>query len=66
VGGADRQRPVEEAQGAFAMITAGGAKLVEDALLVRPTGTLIAAVDAGEGLAFGGQIHVRCFGNHEL
>ena len=47
------------------MITAGGAKLVEDARLVRPTGALIAAVDAGQGLAFGRQTHVRGLGNHE-
>jgi hypothetical protein len=29
------------------MITAGGAKLLEDARLVRTTGALIAAVNAG-------------------
>jgi hypothetical protein len=32
---------------------------------VRPTGALIATVDAGQGLAFGGQTHVRGLGNHE-
>jgi len=47
------------------MITSGGAKLVENARLVRPTGALIAAVNAGQGLAFGGQTHVRGLGNHE-
>ena len=47
------------------MITAGGAKFLKDGLLVRPTGAL-AAVEAGEGLAFGGQTHVRCFGYHQL
>ena len=47
------QRPVQQPQGGFAMITAGGAKLIEDARLVRPTGTLIAAVNAGQGLPFG-------------
>src|SRR5437667_9197884 len=41
------QRTVHKPQGGFAMITAGGAKLVEDARLVRPTGALIAAVNAG-------------------
>ena len=33
-----RQRTMQQAQGTFAMITAGGAKLVENAPLVRPTG----------------------------
>ena len=28
-------------------------------------GELIAAVDAGQGLAFDGQTHVRGFGNHK-
>jgi len=28
-------------------------------------GALIAAVDPGEGLAFGGQTHVRVLGNHD-
>jgi hypothetical protein len=49
-----RQRPVQQAQGALAMITAGGAKLIEDACLVETTGPAVAAVDAGEGLPFGG------------
>jgi hypothetical protein len=48
------------------MITAGGAKLIEDARLMRPTGALIAAVDLREGLALGGQTPVRGLGNHEL
>ena len=60
-----RPRTVQEPQRGFAMLPAGGAKLVEDARLVRPTGALIAAVDLGEGLAFGGQTHVRGLGNHE-
>ena len=47
-------------------ITAGGSKLIEDARFVRTTGALIAAVNVGQILAFGGQTHVRCFGNHEL
>ena len=47
------------------MIPARDAKLVEDARLVRPTGALIAAVNAGQGLAFGGQTHVPNLGNHE-
>ena len=58
-------RVVQEPQGGFAMIPAGGAKLIEDARLVRPTGALVAAVDLGERLAFGGQTHVRGLGNHE-
>ena len=41
------QRTVQEPQGGFAMIPAGGAKLIEDARLVRPTGALITTVDAG-------------------
>ena len=65
-GGERGQRPVEQAQGALAMITAGGAKLVEDARLMETTGPLVAPVDAGERLAFGRQTHVRCLGNHEL
>ena len=64
-GRARGQRMVQEPQSGFAMITAGGAKLIEDARLVRTTGALIAAVDAGEGLAFGRQTHVRSLGNHE-
>ena len=32
---------------------------------MRPTGALIAAMDAGQRLAFGGQTRVRGFGNHE-
>ena len=48
------QRPVEQAQGALTMITAGGAKLIENAPLVRPTGALISAVDTDQGLPFGG------------
>ena len=59
------QRTVQEPQSGFAMITAGGAKLIKDARLVRPTGTLIAAVNPGQGLAFGQQTHVRGLGNHE-
>jgi hypothetical protein len=59
------QRTVQQPQGGFAMITAGGAKLIEDARLVRTTGPLIAAVNLGKGLAFGGQTHVRGLGNHE-
>jgi len=45
--------------------TAGGGKLVEDARLVATTGALIAAVNAGQGLAFGGQTHGRNVSNHE-
>ena len=59
------QWPVQEPQSCLAVITAGGAKLVEDARLVRPTGALIAAVAAGEGLTFGGEAHVRWLGYHE-
>jgi hypothetical protein len=44
------------------MITTGGAKLVEDARLVAAAGSAVAPVDAGEGLAFGGQTHVRGLG----
>jgi hypothetical protein len=40
------------------MIPARGAKLIEDARFVRTTGSLIAAVDADQRLAFGGQTHV--------
>jgi len=47
------------------MIPASSAKLIQDARLVRTTGALIAAVDAGQGLAFGGQTHTRGLGNHE-
>ena len=36
-----------------------GVKLVEGAPLVRTTGALIATVNTGVGLAFGGQTHVR-------
>ncbi len=49
----------------LAMVTAGGAKLLEDARLVRTTGPLVAAVDASQGLAFGRQTHVREVSNHE-
>jgi hypothetical protein len=59
------QWTVQEPQRGFPMIPAGGAKLIEDARLVRPTGALIAAVNAGQGLAFGRQTHVRGLGNHE-
>jgi hypothetical protein len=59
------QRTVQQPQGGLAMISAGGAKLIEDARLVRPTGARIAAVHAGQGLAFGRQTHVRGLGNHE-
>jgi hypothetical protein len=59
------QRPVQEPQRGFAMIPARGAKLVEDARLVRPTGALVAAVNAGQGRAFGGQTQVPNLGNHE-
>jgi len=45
---------MEQAQGALAMITASGAKLIENALLVETTGPAVATVDAGERLAFGG------------
>jgi hypothetical protein len=48
------QRTVQQPQGGLAMITAGGAKLIEEARLVRTTDTAVAAVDAGQGLAFGG------------
>src|SRR5437667_8413471 len=60
-----RQWTVQKPQRGFAMITASGAKLVEDALFVRTTSTLITAVNAGQGLAFGRQTHLRGFGNHE-
>ena len=46
------------------MIPAGG-ELIHDALLVRTIGALIADVDAGQGLAFGGQTRFRGFGNHK-
>jgi hypothetical protein len=57
---------MEQPQGGFAMITAVEAILVEDAALVRTTGALIATVNFGEILAFGGQTHVQGCGNHEL
>ena len=47
------ERTVQEPQGGFAMITARGAKLIQDEPLVRTTGALIAAVNADQGLAFG-------------
>ena len=59
------QRTVQEPQGGFAMITAGGAKPVEDARLMRTTSAAVAAVVAGERLAFGRQTHVRDVSNHE-
>lgn len=59
------QGTVQKPQGGLAMIAAGGAKLIEDARLVRPTGAAVAAVNAGQGLAFGGQTYVRGLGNHE-
>ena len=57
--------PVQEPQRGWAMITARGAKLIEEARLVRTTGARIAAGDAGQGLAFGRPTQVRCLGNHE-
>lgn len=48
------QWTVQQPQSGFAMITARGAKLIEDEPPVRTTGALIAAVNAGQGLAFGG------------
>jgi hypothetical protein len=59
------QWTVDQPQGGFAMIAAGGAKLIEDARLVRSTGAAVAAVNAGQSLAFGGQTHGRGLGNHE-
>lgn len=59
------QRTVQKPQGGFAMITAQGAKLIKDQLLVRTTGAPIAAADAGQRLAFGGQTQVGQFGNHQ-
>ena len=47
------QRPVQQPQGGLAMITAGGAKLLKNALLVRTTGALVAPVDASQILALG-------------
>ena len=46
-------RTVQKPQGGFAMISAGGAKLVENARLVRSSGSLVTAVNAGQGLALG-------------
>lgn len=59
------QGSVQEPQRGCAMRTAGGAKLVENFGLVRPTGALRATVEAGRGLAFDGQAQVRGFGNHQ-
>ena len=47
------QRTVQKPQGGFAMISAGGAKLIENARLVRSSGSLVTAVNAGQGLALG-------------
>ena len=58
LGRSGAQGTVQKPQSGFAMIPAGGAKLIEDALLVRTTGALIATVNAGQRLAFGGQTHV--------
>lgn len=65
LGRRSRQRTMQEPQGGFAMITAGRAKLIKDARPMRTTGALMAAVRAGQGLAFGRQTHVRGSGNHE-
>ncbi len=59
------ERTVQKPQGGFAMVAAVEAELLQDAGLVGTTGALIAAVDSRQILAFGGQTHVRCFGNHE-
>ena len=59
------QRPVQQPQRGFVMITAVEAKLVENAALVRTTGALVTAVNLGEILAFGCQTHSQVFGNHE-
>ena len=59
------QRTVQQPQRDFAMIPAVEAKLVEDEALVRPTGALIAAVDLGEILPFGGHTHRQVFGKHD-
>ena len=49
LGGAARwASAVQQPRSGLAMMPTGGAKLVEDARLVRTTGTLIAAVDAGQ------------------
>ena len=50
---------IQQPEGTLAMIATGGAKLVKDALFVATTGALITAVNAGQGLAFGRQTHVR-------
>ncbi len=49
-----RQGTVQQPQSGFAMITAGGAKFIQDERLMRTTGSLITAVNAGQRLAFGG------------
>jgi hypothetical protein len=41
------QGTVQQPQGGFTMTPAGGAKLIEDARLVRTTGAAVAAVNAG-------------------
>jgi hypothetical protein len=47
---------MQQAQSAFTMIAAGGAELIENALLMRTDVPLLAAVNAGKIFAFGGQI----------
>ena len=47
------ERTVQQPQSGFAMIPARGAKLIEDEPLVRTTGALVAAVNAGQRLPFG-------------
>ncbi|HEX7858956.1 MAG TPA: hypothetical protein VF773_01375, partial [Verrucomicrobiae bacterium] len=48
-----RERTVQQPQSCFAMITARGAELIEDAPLVQTPSALIAPVDAGQRLPFG-------------
>jgi hypothetical protein len=48
------QRLVQQPQGGLTMIPAGGAKLPQDARLVRPTGSLMATVNASQTLALAG------------
>src|ERR1041384_8847301 len=65
-GRARHKRTMKQAQGALAMITASGAKLVEDARFVEQPGPAIASVDARERLALGGKTPVRCLGTPRL
>jgi hypothetical protein len=48
--------PVQKPQGGFPMITASGAKLVEDARLVRRPGPLVSPVNAVQSLSLGAKL----------